>query len=83
LANLKQSFPKLRKFLLTVFLAPEGHSGPFRQRDGVVTHPNRPPWHRSPAAVETDADATGFTLRWREDLLPRGQALAVLTPERG
>ena len=83
LANLKQSFPKLRKFLLTVFLAPEGHSGPFRQRDGVVTHPNRPPWHRSPAAVETDAAATGFTLRWREDLLPRGQALAVLTPDRG
>ncbi|WP_216654617.1 class I SAM-dependent methyltransferase [Pseudogemmobacter hezensis] len=79
LVNMRQSFPALRKFLLTVFLAPEAHDGPFRQRDGVVTHPNRPPWHRAPSAVEADAQAAGYNLRWRDDLLPRGQALAVLT----
>ncbi|WP_112311624.1 class I SAM-dependent methyltransferase [Pseudogemmobacter bohemicus] len=82
LHNLNHRFPHLRKLLLTVFLAPDRHEGPFRQRDGVVTHPNRPPWHRSPAGIGADAAAAGFTIRWREDLLPRGQALAVLEPIR-
>lgn len=82
LQNLQQRFPALRKLLLTVFLAPPDHAGPFRQRDGVVTHPNRPPWHRSAADIAADATAAGFSIRWREDLLPRGQALAVLEPLR-
>ncbi|WP_283176878.1 class I SAM-dependent methyltransferase [Gemmobacter sp. 24YEA27] len=80
LKNLRHRFPALRKLMLTVFLAPADHTGPFRQRDGVVTHPNRPPWHRSSADIAADAEAAGFSIRWREDLLPRGQALAVLDP---
>lgn len=83
LVSLRAACPRLRRFLLTVFLAPDDHEGGFRQRDGVVTHAARPPYHRSAAAVEADADAAGFALRWREDLLPRGQALAVLTPRPG
>lgn len=80
LVNLRQAFPHLRKFLLTVFIAPNGHEGGFRQRDGVVTHLARPPYHRFADAVEKDAQAAGFSLRWRDDFLPRGQALAVLEP---
>ena len=79
LKNLRQTAPRLQKFLLTVFLAPEGHEGQFRQRDGVVTHPARPPYHRYPSSVEADAKAAGWDLRWREDHLPRGQMVAVLT----
>lgn len=80
LISLRRAAPQLQKLLLTVFLAPDGHEGPFRQRDGVVTHAARPPWHRHPAAVEADALAAGWSLRWRDDHLPRGQALAVLIP---
>lgn len=80
LTALRARCPALRKLLLTVFLAPQDHDGPFRQRDGVVTHPARPPWHRRRAEVEADARDAGFHLRWRDDLLPRGQALAVLAP---
>lgn len=80
LANLRARAPALQKALITVFLAPEEERGPFRQRDGVVTHPARPPYHRHAQAVEAEAKAAGWHLRWREDHLPRGQALAVLTP---
>lgn len=78
LKNLKLA-PQGGKFLLTVFLAPEDHEGPFRQRDGVVTHAARPPYHRKASEVEADAHAAGWALRWRDDWLPRGQTLAVLT----
>ena len=70
----------LKKLMLTVFLAPEGHQGSFRQRDGVVTHPDRPPYHRPADAVAADATAAGFHLEWRDLHLPRGQEVAVLTP---
>lgn len=80
LVNLHRACPGLQKLLLTVFLAPEGHDGAFRQRDGVVTHPTRPPYHRNSSAVEADAKAAGFTLRWRYTALPRGQQLAILEP---
>lgn len=82
LTRLHAAAPRLQKLLLTVFLAPEDHEGPFRQRDGVVTHATRPPWHRPASAVAADATATGWDLRWRDDHLPRGQALAILTPQR-
>lgn len=80
LANLRHACPEMQKFLLTVFLAPEGHEGSFRQRDGVVTHQNRPPYHRFAAEVEAEARAAGYSLRWRDNALPRGQQLAVLEP---
>lgn len=82
LVNLHRAAPQLQKLLLTVFLAPDGHDGAFRQRDGVVTHPSRPPWHRHPGDVEADAAQAGWHIRWRDDHLPRGQALAVLQPIR-
>ncbi len=80
LAQLRTRFPRLRKALLTLFLAPVGHEGPLRQPDGVVTHPDRAPWHRTAPAVEAEARAAGFTPEWRTRRLPRGQRLLVLTP---
>jgi SAM-dependent methyltransferase len=80
LQNLLSQFPGLRKLLLTVFLSPAPHQGPLRQPDGVVTHPDRPPYHRPTEAIEADALAAGFTPHWRNHQLPRGQRLCVLVP---
>lgn len=80
LASLRARIPGLRKLLLTVFLAPKGQSGPLRQPDGVVTHADRPPYHRAAAEVEADTTAAGFALAWRDRRLPRGQRLCVLEP---
>ncbi|MFE3838459.1 class I SAM-dependent methyltransferase [Pseudogemmobacter sonorensis] len=79
LANLRRTCPSVT-LLLTVFLAPEGHEGACRQPDGVVTHADRPPWHRDAGAVEADASAGGWRISWRAARLPRGQRLAVLQP---
>ncbi|GAB1395639.1 hypothetical protein MASR1M65_04160 [Saprospiraceae bacterium] len=46
----------------------------------MVTHPDRPPYHRPAAEVEADARATGFAPVWRDRQLPRGQRLCVLEP---
>lgn len=80
LQSLAQRLPGLRKLLLTVFLCPDGQSGALKQPDGVVTHPDRPPYHRPAEEVEADALAAGFSLAWRDRLLPRGQRLCVLEP---
>lgn len=80
LARVRTRLPNLTTLLLTVFIAPDGPSGAHRQPDGVVTHPDRPPYHRTTAAVEADAAAAGFFPVWRDTLLPRGQRLCVLTP---
>lgn len=80
LTSLRQRIPGLKKLLLTVFLAPEDRTGPLRQPDGVVTHPDRPPYHRPAAEVEADARAAGFAPVWRDRQLPRGQRLCVLEP---
>jgi SAM-dependent methyltransferase len=80
LLNLRERLPRLRKLLLTVFLCPAGHAGPLKQPDGVVTHPDRPPYHRPGRDVAADAEAAGFALTWRDRQLPRGQRLAVLDP---
>lgn len=80
LHNLRTRFPRLRRLLVTLFLAPDGHSGPLRQPDGVVTHPDRPPWHRYAAEVEAEARAAGFAPEWRPRRLPRGQQLLALIP---
>jgi hypothetical protein len=77
LATLRARFPVLRAALVTLFVA-EG-DGPCRQPDGVVTHADRPPYHRPRAVVEAEARAVGFTPAWSDRKLPRGQVLLVLT----
>ncbi|OYX24916.1 MAG: methyltransferase type 12, partial [Rhodobacterales bacterium 32-66-7] len=62
-------FPNLRAFLFTVFLAPVGAEAT-RQPDGVVTHPNRPPYHVDEAMVTDRIRAAGFSPGRRPMLLP-------------
>lgn len=78
LTNLNR-FPRLRACLFTVFLAPEG-DGPTRQPDGVVTHPDRPPYHVTEGAVAATIRAAGLIPARRDALLPRGQVLWAATP---
>jgi cyclopropane fatty-acyl-phospholipid synthase-like methyltransferase len=80
LTRIRARLPKLDRLLLTIFLAPDGHQGPQRQPDGVVTHFDRPPYHRSAHEVEDDAAAAGFALAWQDTILPRGQVLCHLIP---
>ena len=79
LTNLNAHFPKLHRLLFTVFLAPDEGSAaaPYRQPDGVVTHPNRAPYHMLAGDVLSIAQATGFFVERRETQLPRGQILFV------
>jgi hypothetical protein len=77
LATLRARFPNLRAALVTLFLA--DIPGPQRQPDGVVTHRDRPPYHRPPASVEAEARTAGFRPRWSDRKLPRGQQLLILT----
>ena len=66
-------------FAFTVFLAPDAasYAGPVRQVDGVVTHPDRAPWHLQRETVETAALEAGFDLALRPDRMPRGQVLCL------
>ncbi len=81
LQTVADRLPQLRAFLFTVFLAPDGdHAAPFRQPDGVVTHPDRAPRHLRLSDVQTLVGAVGFTLRLTPDRLPRGQRLFVASP---
>ena len=75
LARIAARWPAPRVILFTVFLAPEGQTGPVRQPDGVVTHPDRPPWHLTETALHTMAEAAGLAPIRQPDRLPRGQAL--------
>lgn len=80
LANLRR-FGQLELFLFTVFLAPEeAYPQPFRQRDGVVTHPARPPYHRREAEVYESAARSGWALSRDDRKLPRGQVLFAAKP---
>ena len=75
LPNIRRTFPHLRRLLFTVFLAPDGTDGPFRQADGVVTHPDRAPWHMTGAEVQAIAADAGISLQQRDWRLPRGQVM--------
>ena len=77
LTNARRCFPTLRGLLITVFLAPEG-AGATRQPDGVVTHPDRPPYHFAEMAVTQMARDAGFRPTRQPDRLPRGQVLWLL-----
>lgn len=82
LSNARQRLPGLRQLLFTVFLAPTNHRGAYRQADGVVTHPNRAPWHFDKSGLLEMATGLGWAAHQKEALLPRGQALFVATPAR-
>jgi hypothetical protein len=79
LTNLHARFPSLQRLLFTVFLAPNEHTSQaqYRQPDGVVTHPNRAPYHVLADDVIKRCHASGFTAEPRETQLPRGQILFV------
>lgn len=78
LQNLRR-FTNLKAALFTVFLAPEGATAT-RQPDGVVTHPDRPPYHVPESFVEANIRAAGFVPARKPMLLPRGQVLWTATP---
>ena len=77
LQNLRR-FPNLRAALFTVFLS--DNSSSTRQPDGVVTHPDRPPYHLPEARVFQTIRAAGFTPARQPALLPRGQVLWTASP---
>lgn len=79
LTNLRR-FPHLRRVIFTVFLCPETHTGPHRQTDGVVTHPDRFPWHMPEGRTLHIAETAGFTATAHPHRLPRGQVLFTATP---
>ena len=79
LTNLHAKFPTLQRLLFTVFLAPDAGTAQtqYRQPDGVVTHPNRAPYHLLETEVLHLADDAGFSAEPRQTQLPRGQTLFV------
>ncbi|WP_281824404.1 class I SAM-dependent methyltransferase [Jannaschia rubra] len=82
LGRARVRFPGLRAFLFTVFLVPEDRfAGAFRQADGVVTHPARPPWHMTEAVLRALTEAAGFGMDLRDTVLPRGQRLVEARPK--
>lgn len=82
LLSVRGRFPGLRRFLFTVFLAPDAVAalGPVVQPDGVVTHALRPPWHMLEEDVLHLCRASGLPAERRPDRLPRGQVLFVARP---
>ncbi len=83
LGSARARFPDLRAFLFTVFLAPEETAAAsFRQADGVVTHPARPPYHLTRAAMDALVREAGFIPDINATRLPRGQVAIVATPAR-
>lgn len=80
LTNIRPRFPDLRRLIFTVFLAPENHPGACRQSDGVVTHPDRFPWHMTEAQVLTLTRSAGFRATRHDHRLPRGQVMFTAEP---
>ena len=85
LVSARACFPRLSRFLFTVFLAPDAASSllPLRQPDGVVTHDTRAPYHMLAEDVGHLAGTAGFSVELRPDRLPRGQRLFVARPNPG
>ena len=82
LANLRAQYPNLQRLLFTVFLAPDSAMvrSPHRQADGVVTHPDRAPYHVLAGDVIITCRSCGFVAERRDTRLPRGQVLFVAHP---
>jgi hypothetical protein len=69
--------------MFTVFIAPDDRfASPVRQPDGVVTHPDRAPWHHRMSDVLATARAAGFAPTPLPTELPRGQWLIQAHPLR-
>ena len=85
LKNLHAQFPTLKRLLFTVFLAPDAVTAKtqYRQPDGVVTHPNRAPYHLLHEDILALCQAAGFTVDRRDTQLPRGQILFVAQRKLG
>jgi hypothetical protein len=82
LLSLRTRLPGLKTLFFTVFHAPEDQTAPDRvaQPDGVVTHPDRPPYHVKMRQVLAHCSSAGFAAQARDDRLPRGQRLWVARP---
>ena len=82
LPNIRHKFPRLQKLLFTVFLAPDATlaRSPLRQPDGVVTHPNRAPYHHLAEELMSATHAAGFAATLSDPYLPRGQRLCTALP---
>lgn len=79
---IRARFPHLQKLLFTVFLAPEDQAAAaYRQPDGVVTHPDRTPYHHLARDVLAAAEAAGFAASLSDPYLPRGQRLCLCSPQ--
>ena len=76
LTRIGQRAPGLGVILFTVFMAPDGQeTTALRQPDGVVTHPDRPPYHLTQTALVAMAKAAGLAVTRCPDRLPRGQVM--------
>jgi hypothetical protein len=83
LAQVYKRFPALDWLMFTVFIAPDDRfASPVRQPDGVVTHPDRAPWHHRMEDVLATARAAGFAPAPLPTELPRGQWLIQAHPLR-
>lgn len=81
LGQIRARFPVLEWLMFTVFIAPDdSFSTSHRQPDGVVTHPDRAPWHHRLSDVLATAQAAGFAPEALPTELPRGQMLIRATP---
>ncbi len=80
LCGITSRFRRFEKLLFTVFLAPDdSFDAPFRQVDGVVTHPDRTPYHFRPSDVLRLCEKAGLRAERRDLRLPRGQVLFAAT----
>jgi hypothetical protein len=79
LTSIHSRFPALQSLLFTVFLHPQGQPASFRQPDGVVSHPDRAPYHFSADAVLSLTRSAGFAAAFTDARLPRGQTLCRAT----
>ncbi|MDZ7908155.1 MAG: class I SAM-dependent methyltransferase [Gemmobacter sp.] len=80
LASLRPRLPQVQRFFFTVFQTDADTTGPVRQADGVVTHPDRPPYHFRPMDVTRACEQAGWRVSRDNVMLPRGQVLMVATP---
>lgn len=80
LARLRPRLEQARLLLFTVFLSPDATAGPLRQPDGVVTHPDRPPYHFDRASLTQICCQTGWEATQIPLVLPRGQVLISASP---
>lgn len=80
LGQIHARFPALQRLLFTVFLVPvAAKDQPYRQPDGVVTHPTRAPYHMLADDVLKLCQDAGFHATFQDDKLPRGQVLCTAT----